>query len=112
MERRMFVQIERRDPDTVRISTHDRMANVPEWIQISLKPTAQPFWTLPDGHSCAISEGRFGLPHELLTTARAFVAGSIDHATAERTFADQLAGWSRTTRSADEAGDLTRRWPH
>jgi hypothetical protein len=105
---RMFVQIEHRNADTIQVFVYDRMPNVPQWIQISLKPTARPFWTIPGDHYFEISEGQFGLPKELLAAAKRLDEGEIDQATAERKIAELLAIWSEATQGAVHSREQTQ----
>jgi hypothetical protein len=88
-----------RGPGTLQLRVYDPLPNVPVWMQIALDSDTKPFWTLPSDHYFEITEGKYGLPAELQATARLFVVGEIDQATAEARFADLLATWSRATTS-------------
>ncbi len=87
--------LEGKEQESIRLRIDEPMSNVPDWILISAAKSKKPSLLLPDGHHFAASQGRFGFATEVLTTAKAYVAGKIDNTEAARRFEKSLAGWSR-----------------
>jgi hypothetical protein len=98
----VFVQIERRKPDEIQAFACDRLPHVPEWILIFLNPTKKPFWVIPDDHYFEITDGKHGLPQELLAAAHRYAGGDIDLATAEALICELLTIWSRQNEPASD----------
>jgi hypothetical protein len=82
---------------TVEMTIHEPLPRVPAWIRLQTYGDRPQFWTLPPGHYLERTEGRYGCPREMATTARRYLAGDIDQAVAETEFAHSLTGWSRAT---------------